>query len=313
MPRQLHWTDLRGGLISAAAIVALVLAIVLFARLGTLHGDKVTLYVLADDVTGVLAGTEVWLAGKHSGTVQEVSFRAPSGDTVDRLILKTEFLAEDLSHVRRDSWAQIQAGGKLLGTPVIYVAPGSITSPGLRDGDTIRSRPKPRALDVAGQVTRIGPQVSGLMSEVKALNEKMASPTGTIGAYRNEGMPAMGDAFERMSRIGGKLGGGGAGGRRGAIGLATSGGLKERASRVMAAADSVMALASSGSGSVGRFRRDTTLVTKAGGILSELDSLRARSRFGSDSALTIQLARRRVLMDSLIKDIKANPTRYIHF
>ncbi len=310
MPRQLHWTDLRGGLISAAAIVALVLAIVFFARLGALHGDKVTLYVLADDATGVLAGTEVWLAGKHSGTVQDISFRSPGGDTADRLLIKTEFLAADLSHVRRDSWAQIQAGGKLLGTPVIYIAPGSIASPGLRDGDTIRSRPKPKALDVAGQVTRIGPQVSGLMSEVAALNEKMASPTGTFGAYRHEGMPAMSDAFERMSRIGGKLGGGG---RRGTIGLATSGGLKERASRVLAAADSVMTLMSSGSGSIGRFRRDTTLMTKAGGILAQLDSLRAQSKFGSDSALTIQLARRRVLMASLIKDIKANPTRYIHF
>jgi hypothetical protein len=243
--------------------------------------------------------------------VKEVSFRAAGGDTVDRLIITTEFLANDLSHVRRDSWAQIQAGGKLLGTPVVYVAPGSVASPGLRHGDTIRSRPKPRALDVAGQVTKVGPEFRGLMTEVATLNKKMSSPVGTIGAYRAQGMPALGEAVDRASRIGGKLGGGGGG--RGTVGRGMSGGLAERASRVMAAADSVMTLMSSDKGSIGRFRGDTTLMTKAGGILAELDSLRARSKFGSDSALTIQLARRRVLMDALMKDIKANPQRYITY
>jgi hypothetical protein len=312
MPRQLHWTDLRGGLISAAAIVALVIAIVLFARVGALHGKKVTLYVLADDGTGVLAGTEVWLAGKHSGTVKDISFRSAGGDTADRLLITAEFLASDLSHVRRDSWAQIQSGGKLLGTPVIYVAPGTSTSPGLRDGDTIRSRPKPKVLDVAGQVTRVGPEFRGLMSEVAALNKKMSSPTGTIGAYRAQGMPAMSEAADRMSYIGDRLGGGG-GGRSGTLGLATRGNLMAKASRVMAAADSMMTLVSSDRGSIGRFRRDTTLMATARGIVAQLDSLRARSKFGNDSALTVQLARRRVLMDSLMKDIKANPLRYIDF
>jgi hypothetical protein len=298
-------------LISAAAIVALVLAIVLYARVGALHGKKVTLYVLADDATGVLAGTEVWLAGKHSGTVKEVSFRAAGGDTIDRLIITTEFLANDLSHVRRDSWAQIQAGGKLLGTPVVYVAPGSVASPGLRDGDTIRSRPKPRALDVAGQVTKVGPEFRSLLTEVATLNKKLSSPVGTIGAYRAQGLPALGEAANRASRISGKVGG--AGGGRGTVGLGMSGSLRERASRVMAAADSVIALMSSDKGSIGRFRRDTTLMTKAGGILAELDSLRARSKFGSDSSLSVQLVRRRALMDSLMKDIKANPMRYITY
>jgi hypothetical protein len=314
MPRQLHWSDLRGGLISAAAIVALIIAIVLFARVGALHGKKVTLYVLADDGTGVLAGTEVWLAGKHSGTVKDISFRSAGGDTADRLLITAELLASDLSHVRRDSWAQVQSGGKLLGTPVIYVAPGTSTSPGLRDGDTIRSRPKAKVLDVAGQVTRVGPEFRALMSEVAALNKKMSSPAGTIGAYRAEGMPAMGEAADRMSYISGRLGAEGGGGRRsGTLGLAARGNLMEKASRVMAAVDSMMTLLSSDRGSIGRFRRDTTLMTTARGIVAQLDSLRARSKFSTDSALTVQLARRRVLMDSLMKDIKANPLRYINF
>ena len=52
----------------------------------------------------------------------------------------------------------------------------------------------------------------------------------------------------------------------------------ERASRVMARVDSLKLLASSGEGSIGRFRRDTTLMKTAMGLSAELDSLRARTR-----------------------------------
>lgn len=310
MPRQQSWSDLRGGIIAAAAITALVLATLLFARVGALHGRKVTLYVLADDATGVLRGTEVWLAGKHTGTVKDVEFRTPTSDTTDRILITTEVLARDLEHVRRDSWAQVQAGGKLLGTPVVYVSIGSNTSPALREGDTIQSRSKPRALDVAAQMTAIAPEFRGLMAEVTQLTTKLSRPVGTIGNFRTHGMPEMPSAFDRMSRLGDKMTTG-----NGTIGLAMRGGLKDRALRVMADADTVMALASSNRGSIGRFRRDTTLMTKAKGILAELDSLRARSKGfgGPDTTLALALARRRVLMDSLINDIKSNPLRYIAF
>lgn len=310
MPRQRNWTDLRGGIISAVVIVLVVLATVVFARVGALHGKKVTLYVLADDGSGVLPGTEVWLAGKHSGSVKNIAFRAPTSDTLGRLIIATEFLARDLPYVRRDSWAQIQAGGSLLGTPVVYVAIGSRGSPALRDGDTIRARPKPRALDVAGQVAGVMPEARGLMSEFSNLNRQISTPVGTIGNFRTRGMGEMTDVAGSMSRITGKMTSG-----RGTIGLAMRGDLKERASRVMSAADSARLLMTSGRGSIGRFRRDTTLMTTVNRITADLDTLRAMAgKFGGgDSSLTLALAQRRALMDSLIADIKKHPFRYISF
>lgn len=308
MPLNLSWTDLRGGIISAVVIVAVVLATVMFARVGALHGKKVTLYVLADDAMGVAPGTEVWLAGKHSGSVKSVSFRIPTADTLERLLITTEFLAKDLENVRRDSWAQVRAGGSLLGVPVVWVAIGSRNSPGLRDGDTIHARLKARALDVAGQVGDVMPEIRGLMTEVSGLTTKMSRPVGTIGNFRTRGMAPMADVAEGMSRINSKMSG------NGTLGRLMNGNLNERASRVMAAVDSLKTLASTGGGSIGRFRRDTTLMKTALGLSAELDSLRARSKFGgADSSLTLELARRRVLMDSLIKDIKDNPLRYISF
>ena len=310
MPRERSWSDLRGGIISAIAIVVTVLAIVLFARVGALHGKKVTLYVLADDATGVLPGTEVWLAGKHSGSVRKVAFRTPNADTANRLLITTEFLERDLPHVRRDSWAQIRAGGSLLGTPVVYVAIGSRESPGLREGDTIRARIKPRVIDVAGQVSGAMPQVRGLLAELSTLNNQISRPVGTVGNFRTRGLGEMTDVGGTMSRIGAKMSGTG-----GTLGRAMNGNLVERASSVMAKADSVMFLMSSGQGSVGRFRRDTTLMATAKGITAELDSLRAQAKgfAGPDSSLALALARRRLLMAELMRDIKSNPQRYINF
>jgi hypothetical protein len=78
---------------------------------------------------------------------------------------------------------------------------------------------------------------------------------------------------------------------------------------------------SSNKGSLGRFRRDTTLVTKAKGVLAELDTLRALASnpvgmiaaAHSDSSLTRELSRRYGLLAALIQDIKSHPLRYINF
>jgi phospholipid/cholesterol/gamma-HCH transport system substrate-binding protein len=316
MPRQLHWSELRGGIISAAVIAVLIAATLLFARVGAIHGKKVTLYVVTHDATGVLAGTEVWLAGKKAGRVTDVSFRPPSSDTTERLLITTEFLADALPNVRRDSYAQIRPGGSLIGAPVLFIATGSAASPPAGDGDTIHTRTNTPIGDVVSKVGSIRPEVSALASGVKALNAQISRPTGTIGNFRTQGLPRLPDVRERMSRITGKATRG-----SGTIGLAMRRNLMARASRVMAAADSVRALLSSDKGSIGRFRRDTTLVTTAAGIMAQVDTLRALASdplgsiggAHSDSTLTRELDRTRSELDSLIRNIKAHPLRYINF
>src|SRR5947208_16657717 len=106
MPHKLHWRELTGGIIAVIAIALLTVLILLFARVGALHGKKVTLYVVTDDASGVLAGTEVWLSGEKEGLVKEVKFRPSSVDTLERLLIVTEVLKDALPNVRRDSYAQ---------------------------------------------------------------------------------------------------------------------------------------------------------------------------------------------------------------
>jgi len=316
MPHQLHWRDLKGGIIAAAVIAGLILVVLVYARVGALHGKKVTLYVVTDEAPGVLAGTEVWVGGKHEGLVDDVTFRPVTADTLERILITTEVLKEALANIRRDSYAQIRPGGTMIGTPVVFVSPGTTATRELHDGDTIYARPRAAVGDLAEDVTTIGPQVMGLGAATKELASKIDRPVGTIGNARINGFEDFGDVkagvtslYNRGTRSGGT------------VANASRTHLMARAWATMGAADSIRRLTSSTRGSIGRFRSDSTLVTKAGHVLAQLDTLRqlVQSPVGtiaavhSDSVLARQLDREHMLMDALIKDMKTNPMRYIRF
>ena len=316
MPRQLHWKELTGGMIAAAAIAALTVAVLVFARVGELHGKKVTLYVVTAEAPGVLAGTEVWLAGQKEGAVKDISFRPATIPASERILIRTEFLKEALPSVRRDSYAQIKSGGTLIGAPVVDISSGTVASPPLRDGDTVHARRPIEASDLSEDVGALGPAFAKLGSETRELSANITRPVGTIGSYREEGLPDLADVSAGMSSLNARATRG-----NGTIARVMSGDLHVRASRAMAAADSIRALISSNKGNIGRFRRDTTLVTNANHVLAEVDTLRsllsnpvgAIAAAHPDSALTRQLDRTHLLLASLIKDVKDHPMRYVRF
>jgi hypothetical protein len=316
MPRHLHWNELTGGITAAAVIVVATIAILLLARVGALHGKKATLYVVTDEASGVLAGTEVWLAGKKVGLVKGISFRPPSVDTMERLLITTEFLREALPRARRDSYASIRPGLTLIGTPVVYISPGTVAAPALHDGDTVHVRHKRMISNLAQDIGKIEPAFVALGAATKELNDKVSRPVGTLGNFRANGLPDLEDVSAGISSLNARATHG-----NGTIALQMRSNLGPRASRAMAAADSVRRLISSDKGSIGRFRRDSTLVTKASHVLAELDTLRAlvTSPVGtiaaahSDSVLARQLDRQHALLAALVKDIKSQPLRYIRF
>lgn len=316
MPRQIHWRELTVGIIAAAAIAALIVVVLLFARVGALHGKKVTLYVVTSGASGVLPGTEVWLAGGKEGVVTKVAFRPPSTDTSERILITTQFREKAMPSVRKDSYAQIRPGGSIIGAIIINISAGTVGSPPLHDGDTVHTRPKPVIMDLPKDVSTIGPEFAALGAATKKLADMISRPVGTVGNYRTDGLADLPDVRAGATSLTARATRG-----NGTIAQAMRGDLRARASHAMAAADSIRTLVSSDKGSLGRFRRDTTLVTKAGHVMSQLDSLLTMlsnpvgtiAAAHPDSALVRQLEREHILMAALIKDIKSNPLRYIRF
>jgi hypothetical protein len=303
-------------MIAVAVITALTVAVLLFARVGGLHGKKVTLYVVTAEAPGILSGTEVWLAGEKEGIVRDVSFRPVTAPESERILIRTELLAEALPSVRRDSYAQIKPGGSLIGTLVVSISPGTMDARPLHDGDTIHARPRAQVADLSEDVATIGPEFAALGAATKELADNLGRPVGTFGNYRASGLPDLADVSAGMSSLSAR-----ATGKNGTIARSMRADLRARASHAMAAADSIRALMSSNKGNIGRFRRDTTLVTNASHVLAEVDTLRgllsnpvsAIAAAHSDSVLTRQLDRTHALLASLIKDVKSHPLRYIRF
>jgi phospholipid/cholesterol/gamma-HCH transport system substrate-binding protein len=307
---------LTGGIIAVAVIAVLIFVILFYARVGALHGQKVTLYVVTEDAPGVLRGTEVWLAGQKEGLVKDVTFRAASVDTSERVLIILEFLKTALPSVRKDSYAQIRPGGSPIGTPIIYISPGTSPYPQLNDGDTLREKPKPAIANLANDIGSIGPELSALGAATSELATKLDRPVGTIGTFRAEGLPDLPDVKAGVSSLQRRATTG-----NGSLALATRGNLRARAMHTMSSVDSIRRLVSSNRGSLGRFRRDSSLVAKSKHVLAELDTLQAlvTSPIGtlaavhSDTVLASELHRNRILLNELILDMKKNPMRYIRF
>lgn len=315
MARSLGWKDLKIGTVALGVLVALGVSILLFARVGALRGDLSTIYVLSQDANGVLPGTEVWLSGQKIGRVKDIHFRPISTDTMQRLAIHTEILATRMHLIRRDAYADIRPGDNLIGSPIVFISSGTSLASALRSGDTLVNISNGKMKPVGDKVSELMTRLSRLADTGKKAVALLNSRSGTIGAFKNEGIAKISGAHRTMSGIMRKADTGG-----GSIALASHGKLGERVAHLTAAKDSILLLVSSGNGSVGRFKKDSTLFRNVKHIRDELDSLKSLTgsgggitRLKSDTALKAEMARTRVELSALMADIKKHPGRYIAF
>lgn len=316
MAPRVHWRDLRIGLAAVVTMTVFVLSILIFARVGALHGDTKRLYVTAPDVTGVLPGTEVWVAGKKVGLVSDVRFRGIAIDTLQRVLIETDILTDMFPLIRKDSRADIGPGGTLIGSPVVFIKPGTLRAPPMKEGDTVPSRGSSRIAAVGSQIDTLVNDLANLGNSSGKLVDKLGDPTNTVGALRTRGVQQLGKFTGVISSFSDRATRG-----SGTLGLAyrSDGGTRIR--RVMAAKDSIMFLVSSGNGNVGRFRRDSTLARHVASVRAGIDSIRGMmsvpgnsvSRLRSDTTLKSEMARARAQIDSVMQDIKKHPRKYISF
>ncbi len=316
MASRVSWSELKIGIVAVIALVALGVSILVFARVGALHGDTKTIYVTTANANGVLAGTEVWLAGQKVGLVKGIRFRPVTSDTLQRIVIESEILAERMELLRRDSYAHIRPGGKLIGSLVIYLSAGTTRAPAIKDGDTLGTRLSSPMAQTSALVDTLGTRLTALADANRKLLGRLSDPANSVGAFRTRGIGQLNSTRGIASSIMDRATRG-----SGSIGLAYRGAVPERIGRVFAEKDSIMLLLSSGRGNVGRFRRDSTLPREIASVRGSLDSLRALisnpysevARLRSDTTLKDEMTRVRIELDSLMREIKKHPMKYISF
>jgi hypothetical protein len=319
MSREFRWKDLRIGALAACGIIAAAFVILVFGRVGMLHGRKFALHVTTDAARGVIRGTDVWLDGQKVGVVTGVSFRPPSAPPSDRLVISLSVLERERSRIRRDSRIQVRSGGSIIGDRVVSVRSGSATAPVVADGDTIRALEQADVEGVTSDAALASREIPGILENLKLLAAQLQTAEGTLGSLGVEtGSAQLSKLGERARRLMGQVTE-----SRGSVRLALTeaASLRARASESLARVDSIRRLLASDAHSLGRFRRDSTLVSEIGRVRNELAVVQQLAaspngtvgRFRADSAIMRNVHRSLAAIDSLVADMKKHPLRYIAF
>jgi phospholipid/cholesterol/gamma-HCH transport system substrate-binding protein len=320
MARRLAWSNVRGGVIALAVIVGICAATLKYARVGALRGARIHLYVVVGAARGLLKGSEVWLMGQKVGKISDIRFRAPSeSDTATRVLVEMEVLEKYRDAMHRDAVAQIRPGGSLIGAMVVYLYPGSASTPAIRDGDTVHARPQADVESAAAQFGAAAKELPAILGNVKSIRSELQSTGGSVGALMQSAQSERGalqSASAQLSRLRRRLNDG-----QGSLDRIMAGGLGTRAGAVMARVDSVRTLVGSSNTSFGRFKRDSTLIAQVADIRKELANVRAALadsrgtavRVVHDSAAFSALGDVQREMSLLVADMKKHPLRYNPF
>lgn len=315
MAREHRWSELRVGIISGAAIVALAAGILIFARVGALHGPRSQLVILTDHAPGVLPGTEVWLAGEKIGLVETITMRPVSNDTSKRVAIQSEILDKFMSQIRKNAHADIRPGGNLIGSPVVYISSENLaSSPSIKNGDTITTKSVGVIKDVGENVSQLVDRLTVLADSGSKAVSLLSSEASAVGAFTRHGLPKLASVGGTISGLLRQVNTG-----NGSAGLISRGDLGVKFHSIIASKDSITQMMTTGNGNLGRFHRDSTLMPTIARLKSQVDSLRGMmdnqqggiGKLKSDSTMAKEMARVRVQLDSLMKDIKKHPRKYL--
>ena len=320
MSRRLSWFDVRGGLIAAIAIILVAAATLKYSRLGTLHGDTMELVAHFGEARALLVGSEVWLSGQKIGKVLSIEFRPPqSADTSARIEIRMAVLSKYQAAIHRDAVATIQAGGSVIGPPVVYFSPGTMRTAMVQPGDTISTHPQIDVEGATAQFSVASRQFPAIISNIKLLAAQLSTTKGTAGAFMNApngpGLPELSRTKALTGQLYAKLNGSGTAGR------VMTGGLSARLNTSLARVDSIRTLLASPNTSFGRFRKDSTLIREVGFVRDDLARLSAQlddsrgtaGRALHDSAINNGVIEAQRQMSLLFMDIKKHPFRYLVF
>lgn len=311
------WSTLLPGVIIAGVIATFTFAVLVFARVGRLHGDTYRLHILTDAARGVIKGTEVWLAGEKVGLVKDIRFAPPGRDTLTRLVIELELLEDVRELIREDSFGQIRSGGSLIGAPVVYITPGTSAMPALADGDTVRAKPQVDTESLTSAVALAGRELPTIIREAKQVRADMQRATVRLSELQDDGGVSLSVVGSRAAGITRRATRGG-----GAVSLLMRDStIMARVSSAMRSADTIRALLASDATSFGRFKRDSSLMREIASVRNEMSILRglidqSRGTAGraiNDAAVTNALASVEKELGRTMEDIKRDPLRYVRF
>lgn len=185
-----HRLSLSVGAFALVALAALATGILSLSAEQGLFRARYRLVAYFDNVQGLVAGAQVWLAGTRVGQVERVDLALrPGGDSAVRVQLQIDASVQE--RVRGDSVAQIGTIG-LLGDQVIQISIGSAAEPALADGMEL---PTVDPFDLNIMVSKGGRALDAIGDLAANLNETVEEFQRTGGTQK------LGDSLTALSEV----------------------------------------------------------------------------------------------------------------
>lgn len=319
MSTRTSWRNLIPGMLALAVVIGVALAVLLFARVGMLHGRTVRMYASTSAARGVMRGTQVWLAGQWVGQVRGIHFANVDAPDSARIVMEIDVLREYLPHFRTDATMRIQSGGTLIGAPVLAVSPGTPGGRPLGAGDTIRARAQSDFEGVTSQVALASRQFPEIIANVQLMRTNVNAASGTVGALLSDdggGMRRFETVMGRASSLTSRATSGG-----GTVGLAMHGDAFARASAARARVDSLRRALDARTRQFSEAKNDSALARAITSVRAEAAAVGAllsgargtAGRVLHDRAAQNEIAALKREIDALIDDLRRHPLRYVNF
>ncbi len=302
----LRWRDLRTGLVFVIGLILAAILLLIVGRNSPVINKFITLRIFVQDIEGLTENNFVAISGKKVGTVQALTIKERN-DTIGVEVLMS-VRAEFQSIITKDSKAKIKPLG-VLGDKYVDITLGH--SEPVSDGDFLLVEKDLGLADVTTEGVK-------LIRNLNEVLEKINRGEGTLGKLitSSELMDKLMHTAENLERISTTLASNqGLAGR-----LMNDPELANRFVNLTKNLESITALLREGKGSMGKLLVEDSFYNNLDSTTKQLNLFisglqnpsSTLGKLTADSLLYHNLNRAVIALDSLLRDLKANPSRYIN-
>lgn len=314
-PGEMRWMQLRVGLLAAAVLAILAVAILRLDAVGSLFGQPVEFTVRLSDALGLRTGSQVTVAGLPAGIISDLVVVPSRHDSGTVVAARVKMRPEQFALLRDDTRSRIRALG-LLGDRLLDFSPGTPTHRRLTVNDTLNTESFAELGDLFAAADTALRAVTVVSGDLRAIAAKLKKGEGTVGRLFSDAglydtlLVAVHRADQVLSQV---LSGRGTLGR-----MLRDTTLYGSVTRAAVALDSAASLLNERDGVIAQLQRDTAFLTRLRRATTGVDSLVRGLNAGRGTAgqllvereLYDRLLRVTATFDSLAADVKRNPSRY---
>jgi phospholipid/cholesterol/gamma-HCH transport system substrate-binding protein len=318
---------LKVGLVITIALTIIFFAVMFAGNIERIFAPRSNIYAVFDDIKGLREGSPVWFAGVEIGSVHSIYFTPQQTIHVEMSII-----SGNLQYLKANSKADILTLG-LLGDKYIEITPGSTDAASLKAGEMIMGTSHIEIQDVVETGQESIASLSEFINTLEDVILRIEAGEGTVKKFLTDPSvynnldSATNELTELIKKV--KTG-------KGSLSrllnedtvykdvAASASNIASSSSNIASSAEDIKLFTrkvQTSDGSLNRFIEDESLYENINDVSDKLNSLLARVDRGEgfvgalmkDEEISAELKTTLRELNTLIKDIKDNPTKYFKF